>query len=113
MALDPQAMASSSPPGNDRRPATAQAKRPSFQGKRVVVALLIGMVIGWAVGLFMESIVQHSPTSIDPSDLVWLRRLLAAAGALSGLAIEAMRQLQAANPDPIYHQNREGLKRRW
>jgi hypothetical protein len=106
-------MTSSPPPsGDDRNPPSVQGKGPSFQGKRVVVALLIGMVIGWAVGLFMESIVQHSPTSIDPGDLVWLRRLLAAAGALSGLAIEAMRQLQAANPDPIYHQNRQGLRRR-
>lgn len=73
-----------------------------MSGRKVVLALLVGIVIGWCIGVFLESIVAHTPNDIDPGELRWLRRMVAAAGGLCGLAIEAMRQLQAANPDPAY-----------
>ncbi len=73
-----------------------------MNGRKVVLALLVGIVIGWCIGLFLQSIVANTPTKIGTVELRWLRRLVAAAGGLCGLAIEAMRQLQAANPDPAY-----------
>ena len=79
---------------------------PPMNGRKVVVVMLVGAVIGWSIGLFLGTIVRNTPTDITPNDLMLLRRLLAAAGALCGLAIESMRQLQAANPDPAYRQRR-------
>jgi hypothetical protein len=79
----------------------------------VVFAILLGALIGVAVGLFLESIVRNAPTRIDAGELVWVRRLLGAAGALSGLAIETMRQLQAASSDPAYHQRPRGFRGPW
>ncbi|MEB3263342.1 MAG: hypothetical protein VKJ66_03100 [Synechococcus sp.] len=87
--------------------------RPRFQGNRVVMAVVVGTLIGASVGLFLESIVRNVPTDLDTTQLVWIRRLLGAAGALSGLAIETMRQLQATSQDPAYHQRKRGLRGRW
>jgi hypothetical protein len=81
-----------------------------MNGRKVVVALLIGLAVGWCIGVFLESIVANTPNTIDPVELRWLRRVVAAAGGLCGLAIETMRQLQASNPDPIYH-HRSRMKR--
>jgi hypothetical protein len=77
------------------------------------MAVVVGTLIGASVGLFLESIVRNVPTNLDASQLVWIRRLLGAAGALSGLAIETMRQLQATSRDPAYHQRSRGLRGRW
>ncbi|SBO44752.1 conserved protein of unknown function [Cyanobium sp. NIES-981] len=77
-----------------------------MNGRKVLLAVLAGLVIGWLIGIFMESIVANTPNDIDPDELHWLRRLLAAAGAFSGLAIEAIRQLQAAATDPAYRRRR-------
>jgi hypothetical protein len=81
-----------------------------MNGRKVLIALVVGVVIGGAIGIFMESIVANTPNEIDPEDLHWLRRLLAAAGGLSGLAIESVRHLQTACTDPAYR-NRRRLRR--
>jgi uncharacterized membrane protein len=91
------------------QPAPPPAPRP-INGRKVVIALLVGVAIGWCIGVFLESIVANTPNTIDPQELRWLRKLVGAAGGLAGLAIEAIRQLQAANPDPAYHR-RSRLKR--
>lgn len=95
-------------PGSQQNPPPLRPRPMS--GRKVVIALLVGVAIGWCVGLFLESIVANTPNTIDPQELRWLRRLVGAAGGLAGLAIEAIRQLQAANPDPAYHR-RSRLKR--
>ena len=88
----------------------ASRRSPVMNGRKVLIALLVGVVIGGAIGIFMESIVANTPNDIDPEDLHWLRRLLAAAGGLSGLAIESIRQLQISCTDPAYR-NRKRLRR--
>lgn len=77
-----------------------------MSGRKVLIALMVGLVIGGAIGIFMESIVANTPNDIDPHELHWLRRLLAAAGGLSGLAIESIRQLQTSSTDPAYRLRR-------
>ncbi len=88
----------------------ASRRSPVMNGRKVLIALLVGLVIGGAIGIFMESIVANTPNDIDPEDLHWLRRLLAAAGGLSGLAIESIRQLQTSCTDPAYR-HRSRLRR--
>lgn len=91
-------------------PQPAVPRSPVMNGRKVLIALVVGVVIGGAIGMFMESIVAHTPNDIDPEQLHWLRRLLAAAGGLSGLAIESIRQLQTSCTDPAYR-NRKRLRR--
>ena len=98
-------MASPRPPGDP----------PPIQplcGRQVLLAAAGGLVVGLLLGWFLSRIVANTPNTLDPVELRWLRRLIGAAGALSGAAIEAMRQLQAASGDPAYHQRRPGFARR-
>ncbi|MBE9153950.1 hypothetical protein [Cyanobium sp. LEGE 06113] len=88
----------------------APRRSTGMNGRKVLIALVVGVVIGGAIGIFMESIVANTPSEIDSEQLHWLRRLLAAAGGLSGLAIESVRQLQTACTDPAYR-NRRRLRR--
>lgn len=80
-------------------------------GRQVLLAAAAGLVVGLLLGWFLGQIVANTPNTLDPVELRWLRRLIGAAGALSGAAIEAMRQLQAASSDPAYH-HRTGRSRR-
>ncbi len=81
-------------------------------GRQVLLAAAAGLVVGLLLGWFLSRIVANTPNTLDPVELRWLRRLIGAAGALSGAAIEAMRQLQAASSDPAYHQPRRVVGRR-
>ncbi len=91
-------------------PATSPSPRP-LCGRQVLLAAGAGLLIGLLLGWFLSRIVANTPNTLDPVELRWLRRLIGAAGALSGAAIEAMRQLQAASDDPAYHQPRPGFVR--
>jgi hypothetical protein len=80
-----------------------------MSGRKILVAMLSGLGIGFLIGIFLSRVVANTPTDIDPAELRTLRWLLGSAGALSGVAIESMRQLQAASPDPAYkRQSRRG-----
>jgi hypothetical protein len=74
-----------------------------LQGRRIVLAGLVGAVLGLSVSLFLQAIVAHTPVTVSSSALVWFRILLASFGSLGGMAIETVRQLQVTNPDPAYH----------
>ena len=91
-------------------PATPPSPRP-LCGRQVLLAAAAGLLIGLLLGWFLSRIVANTPNTLDPVELRWLRRLIGAAGALSGAAIETMRQLQAASPDPAYHHRRPGFAR--
>ena len=80
-------------------------------GRQVLLAAAAGLVVGLLLGWFLGRIVANTPNTLDPVELRWLRRLIGAAGALSGAAIEAMRQLQSASSDPAYR-HRTGRSRR-
>ncbi len=76
---------------------------PPLSGRRVLFAGMITGLGGLAIALFLRSIVANTPLRITPAALFWSTVVLAASGALAGMAVEAVRQLQESNPEPEYH----------
>jgi len=79
------------------------APSPPLSGRRVLCAGLLTGLGGLAISLFLRSIVANTPLRITPHALFWSTVVLTASGALAGMAVEAVRQLQETNPDPEYH----------
>jgi hypothetical protein len=79
------------------------APSPPLSGRRVLCAGLLTGLGGLAISLFLRSIVANTPLRITPQALFWSTVVLTASGALAGMAVEAVRQLQETNPDPEYH----------
>jgi len=79
------------------------APSPPLSGLRVLFAGMITGLGGLAIALFLRSIVANTPLRITPVALFWSTVVLAASGALAGMAVEAVRQLQESNPEPEYH----------
>jgi len=76
---------------------------PPLSGRRVLFAGMITGLGGLAIALFLRSIVANTPLRITPAALFWSTVVLAVSGALAGMAVEAVRQLQESNPEPEYH----------
>jgi hypothetical protein len=74
-----------------------------FRGRQILVVGLIGAALGLAMALFLRRIVARTPAQMSPSALFWLLVLLPGFGLVAGMAIEAVRQLQVASPEPEYH----------
>ncbi len=79
----------------------------AVRGGPIVGAGLISGLIGLAIARFLVGLVARSPLRVSAYTLFWGTVLLGVAGLLAGMAVEAVRQLQAANPDPEYHRGRE------
>lgn len=94
------------PPGPSPGPAQG---RPRYEGRKVVGSILLGLGVGLIVAMFLKGVIANTPVVIPPRRIFRLFVISGFSGALVGLAIESMRQLQASNPDPAYHQ---GKKRR-
>ena len=82
------------------------AKPEPLKGHRIVLTGVAGVVFGLSVSIFLQAVIANTPVSVSSYTLFWFRILLAAFGSLAGMAIETVRQLQATNPDPAYHQRR-------
>lgn len=80
--------------------------------RRLVRALLLGALAGLGVALLLRAAILNTPVQIPPHRLFWQAVLLALGGALAGLGLSAVAALQAANPDPAYHQHQAGLRPR-
>jgi hypothetical protein len=81
--------------------------RPSpLSGGRVVGSGLICGLAALAIALFLRAVVANTPTRLSPSALFWSTVLIGGSGVVAGMALEAVRQLQAANPDPAYRRRR-------
>lgn len=78
---------------------------PPLSGRRVVAVGLVCGVLGVAVALFMRAIVAHTPVEVSSYTLFWFTVVLGGFGVAAGMALEAVRQLQATNPEPEYHQH--------
>lgn len=84
---------------------------PRFCGRQVVWAGVICGAGGLMLGLFLRTIVARTPTQLPSYALFWLVVVLGSMGALAGMAVEAVRQLQTSNPDPQYHSFRQHQRR--
>jgi hypothetical protein len=77
----------------------------------VVLAGLVSGAIFLALSFLLTGIIASSTVRLSDTALFWTRVLLGGFGLVAGLAVEAVRQLQEANPDPAYRQ-RGGLSGR-
>jgi hypothetical protein len=77
-----------------------------MSGGRIVIAGLIGGLIVLALCHVLLAVVATTTVRLSPHTLVWSRVLLGSFGLVAGMALEAVRQLVAANPDPEYHRSR-------
>ncbi|MEB3323155.1 MAG: hypothetical protein VKI81_10075 [Synechococcaceae cyanobacterium] len=80
--------------------------RPSgmrFRGRSVVTALLLGSGVGAFLALLFRIAVRNTPVVVNPRTFFWWLILLSASGAVAGMALESVRQLQASSSDPAYH----------
>jgi hypothetical protein len=68
-----------------------------------------------AIAQFLRAIVGNTPLRITPEALFWSTVVLGGFGVVAGMAVEAVRQLQASNPEPEYHRrhNRRGGPGMW
>ncbi len=80
----------------------------SFRGRSVVTALLLGSGVGASVALMFRIAVSNTPVVVNPQTFFWWVILLSAAGAVAGMALESVRQLQAGSSDPEIHRSRSG-----
>ena len=85
--------------------------RSDFCGRQVVWAGVIGGVSGFLLGQFLRMVVARTPVQLPSYALFWLVLLLSAMGWLGAMAIEAVRQLQTSNPNPVYHRLRQQRQR--
>ena len=77
-----------------------------FSGIKVLLALVIGLLLGCAVAYFLKVLIDHSPADVNLRRLRLFYLMVISSGGLGGFAIETMRQLQAGTTDPAYrHKN--------
>ena len=98
-------------PTPSRNPEVNQAK--SFSGARVLVAIVIGSILGAAVAFFMTVLIKNSPAEIPDQRTRLFVIMIIASGGLAGCSIESMRQLQEETTDDVYrrynpHRGRRG-----
>ena len=78
-----------------------RSDRP-FSGIKVLLALMIGLLLGCAVAYFLKVLIDHSPADVNLRRLRLFYLMVISSGGLGGFAIETMRQLQAQAIDPLY-----------
>lgn len=74
-----------------------------YEGRRVVISVLLGLGLGLLIAFFFTVLVANSPVTLPARKIFWLYMLSAASGVLVGFSIESIRQLQKSSPDPAYH----------
>lgn len=84
----------------------------TFRGRAVVTATLMGSGLGAAVAVLLRSGVSNTPVEVNPRTFFWWLVLLSGAGALAGMALESVRQLQMGSPEPDYRRRslRAGIR---
>ena len=93
----------------DAPPAADSDARPSpLSGRRVLGAGLVTGVIGLALSFFLQALVANTPVRVSSYALFWSSVLLGCIGLGAGMALEAVRQLSQANPDPAYRRPPRG-----
>lgn len=76
---------------------------PPRRDRKLVVAALVGGTGGLGLALLLRMAIASTPVPVNSYALRWLTLMLGIVGAVAALAVESVRQLQEANPDPAYH----------
>jgi hypothetical protein len=71
--------------------------------RRILAAGLVGAVLGALLALMLHAVVTHTPVEVSARTFALYFTIFSAFGAVAGLTLEAVRQLQVRNPDPAYH----------
>ena len=79
------------------------APQAPMRPRRILVAGVVGAVLGASLALMLHAVVTHTPVEVSPRTFALYFTIFSAFGAVSGLTLEAVRQLQVRNPDPAYH----------
>ncbi len=74
-----------------------------LRGRQVLLAGLIGSGLGAVVALLLHAVVLNTPVEVSARTFVIYFVIFCAFGAVAGLTLEVVRQLQVRNPDPAYH----------
>ncbi|MCP9772685.1 hypothetical protein KBY66_08605 [Synechococcus sp. Tobar12-5m-g] len=77
---------------------------PPLRGSRILLAGVIGSGLGAAVALMLHAVVTNTPVEVSPRTFALFFGIFCGFGAFAGLTLETVRQLQASNSDPAYHQ---------
>ena len=88
-----------------------RSDRP-FSGIKVLLALVIGLLLGCTVAYFLKVLIDHSPADINLRRLRLFYLMVISSGGLGGFAIETMRQLQEEATDPAYRHSKSHRGRR-
>ncbi|MCP9849850.1 hypothetical protein [Cyanobium sp. Morenito 9A2] len=83
-----------------------------LRGRQVLLAALIGGALGAAMALMLKTVVSNTPAQVSPRTYLIFFVIFCAFGAVAGLTLEAVRQLQERNPDPAYHRQPRTAARR-
>jgi hypothetical protein len=78
----------------------------TYRPRSVVVALLLGGALGVFLALLFGIAARNTPMVVNPQTFFWWLILLGGAGAVAGMALESVRQLQAGSPEPEWHRHR-------
>ena len=74
-----------------------------FSGTRVLIALLVGFLLGGLVALFLRTVISNTPVDIHSQRLNLFFIMVTLSGALGAVVIESMRQLQQSSTEAEYH----------
>ncbi len=88
------------------RPSTAQR----FSGTRVLIAMFLGLMLGALVAFFLRTVIAQTPVDLQSQRLNLFFGMVTVSGALGGLVVETMRQLQQSSPETEYRRRRRGLR---
>ena len=73
--------------------------------RHLVASLLLGALAGSAVALLLRAAEANTPVVVPPERLFWQWLLLMLGGAIAGLALRAVVELQASSNEPDYQRS--------
>ena len=80
-----------------------------FRGTRVLIALLVGLLLGGLVAFFLRTVISNTPVDVHSQRLNLFFTMITLSGGLGAMVIETMRQLQQSSTEAEYHR----LQRQW
>ena len=80
--------------------------------RQLVGSLLMGAVAGSAVALLLRAAESNTPAVIPADRLFWQWLLLTLGGAIAGLALRAVVELQARSNEPDYQRSKRRTNQR-